>query len=82
MAEEIVGSNNLSNTSNDQQLPDPKPEDTATTKAELLERKYAIETNIVDDERPAKKIRTDGDVSENPATPNQRVKGQASIKSE
>ena len=82
MAEDLMESNDLSKTSNDQPLPDPKPEDTATTKAELLERKYAIETNIVNGERPTKRTRTDSDARENPATPNQRTKGQASIKAE
>ena len=77
-----TGLNKTLDSSNSQPLPDPKPEDTATTKAELLERTYALETDVVNGERPAKRTRTDDSFDQrHDATP-QRQKGVAPIKVE
>lgn len=62
--------------------PDPRPEDTTTTKAELLERKYGEEVDIVVGERPAKRVRTDDVVTESSSAPLLRSKGIAPIKAE
>ena len=66
----------------DFEQPDPVPEDTATTQAELLERKYGLQTDIVDGERPAKRLRPD-DVAKDTSDPSQQHrKGVAPVKAE
>ena len=66
----------------DAEQPDPAPEDTSTTRGELLERKYGVQTDIVDDERPAKRLRADDNVQNTSDSSQQYQKGVAPIKAE
>lgn len=61
--------------------PDPQPEDSTTTKAELLERKHDKAVPSEEDARPAKRARVEAGLID-PSGKRDRQKGVAQVKSE
>ena len=61
-------------------IPDPRPEDSSTTKAELRERKYG-EVGEDEPSRPAKRVKV-GDELVDTMPSSERQKGVAPVKSE
>jgi len=61
--------------------PTPQDEDSATTKAEKIER-HPYENGLLGDEPPAKRVRLEGATEAAPPAANDRRKGIAPIKAE
>ena len=62
-------------------VPEPKPEDSTVTKAELLERRLDNAENDLNNDRPLKKPRLESDLIQGQVT-KERIKGVAPIKPE
>ena len=77
----VISTSNGPNGQSSGHVPEPRAEDSAVTKAELLERSLDRANDILDEERPLKRPRLEPEVGQEPVR-QERQKGVAPIKPE